>query len=482
MRLNTRVTLISLCFCLVFSTGLAAILMVRAFRADLESELDRGLSASGMLSGTLTASMEAFSTLEDQERVARAVRVAVSYMPGAGLVAVADEQGALIHDNIPDGMAELLKEMPSAPDSYHIKRFMQNPFQLIRRDFWAQSRRFTLFSAWDLDRVYASALAQARTAGLLIGGMGLLLWGLMTLALSAAFSPLRRLEVTAQRIGGGDYAARAPEPVRPDEVGQLSLAFNQMAQATQGHIERLTHQDAAQKQFIADMAHELKTPITSMVGYADLMRRSAMEESRQQQALAAIVSQGERLERMGQKLMQLSRLNQDKTPEMRPLKASDLFARAMEPLQMAAQEKNLRFKTSGGDITFQGDPDLLVTLLQNLLSNALKASRQDGQVFLSAAPGEITVRDEGSGIAPEHLPHLTEAFYMADKSRARSEQGNGLGLALASRIARLHGATLQFESEMGKGTTVTIRFTSPKQVGEKPDECPSYHQGKEKGA
>ena len=461
MRLSTRVTLIALCFCLVFSAALAAFLLVRGFRSELDSELGRGLNASALLSGTLSAAMEAFSSLEDAERVPRAVRVAVRYMPGAGMVAVADARGQLIHDNFPMDKARLLDLMPEKPGRYLISRYEGRIYQLIRREFSAPGQRFTLFSAWDLNEVYQKSAAQARTAALVIGGMGLLLWTLMSLALKAAFEPLRRLEQAASRIGSGDYAARAPEAPRPDEVGRLSQAFNHMAQATQTHIGRLTRQDEAQKQFIADMAHELKTPLTSMVGYADLMRRSPLDEARQQQALAAIVSQGERLERMGAKLLQLSRLNREEALTFAHLQAGELFAPALEALDLPIRSKDLVIRTAGEDIPFSGDKDLLIALIQNLVSNAVKASRPGGGIVLSAAPGEITVSDQGAGIAPEHLPHLTEAFYMADKSRARSMQGSGLGLALSSRIASLHGASLSFESEPGKGTTARLTFTSP---------------------
>ncbi len=461
MRLNTRVSLIALAFCLVFSTSLAGILLVNGFQSELNSELDRGVNTSGMLSGTLSAAMEAFSSLADGERVARAVRVAVRYMPSAGLVAVADGKGALIHDNFPLDKSQLLGFMPETPGRYLITHFEDGVYQLIRRDFYVLDQRFTLFSAWDLGQVFAGAQAQATTAALVIGVMGLLLWALLSLALRAAFQPLRRLEQAAMRIGGGDYGARAPKAPRPDEVGQLSQAFNQMAGATQEHVERLTRQDRAQKQFIADMAHELKTPITSMVGYADLIRRSPMDESRQQQALSAIVSQGERLERMGAKLMQLSRLSREEAPTMAWHKAEALFTPALEALNSQVRDKEIQLTVTGSDTAFYGDSDLLITLIQNLLSNAIKASNPGGSMLLRASPSQIIVQDEGAGIAPEHLPHLTEAFYMADKSRARSAQGNGLGLALVSRIARLHGASLAFESAVGQGTTVRVSFTTP---------------------
>ena len=124
-------------------------------------------------------------------------------------------------------------------------------------------------------------------------------------------------------------------------------------------------------------------------------------------------------------------------------------------------EKQLTLLTEQDGARISCDRDLMLALLQNLLQNAIKASAPGGRIWLSGSAQGFTVRDEGEGIAPEHLPHVTEAFYMADKSRARSQQGAGLGLALVHRIAQLHGASLLIDSQPGQGTIVTLSFTSP---------------------
>ena len=116
---------------------------------------------------------------------------------------------------------------------------------------------------------------------------------------------------------------------------------------------------------------------------------------------------------------------------------------------------------SKGKIMIVDDTVVNLELLQNLLQNAIKASAPGGRIWLSGSAQGFTVRDEGEGIAPEHLPHVFEAFYMADKSRARTQQGAGLGLALCRRIATLHGMELHMESALGQGTTVTAMFTAP---------------------
>ena len=201
--------------------------------------------------------------------------------------------------------------------------------------------------------------------------------------------------------------------------------------------------------------------MTSMIGYADLMRRSDLDGDRRQKALDAIVDQGERLERMAFKLMHLSRLDAGAAPDFAPCSAHDLFERARQAVEAACQQGQIHLVVEEQGQVFRCDADLMHSLLQNLLTNAIRFSAPGGRVWLTAGEGTISVKDEGEGIAPEHLPHVTEAFYMADKSRARSQQGAGLGLALVHRIAQLHGASLLIDSQPGQGTIVTLSFTSP---------------------
>jgi signal transduction histidine kinase len=461
MKLTTRLLLIALMICLVFSVALSTLLQMRAFRADLERETRRGLQGKELFAASMQASVQAFDGGRDMDSLQRALRITVQYMRQAGLVALADGGGLLTFDNFPEELAELLGMMPGVDGQYVLRSYGGREYQLIRDRVVLGRQPFTLYFAWDVSAVYQSAHQQGvRAAWLLLG-----LWALLALALWPALrrclGPLRRLTVAASQLATGDYAARAPVVHPEDEVGQLARTFNQMAEATQGHIAQLTRQSEARRRFIADMAHEMKTPMTSMIGYADLMRRSDLDADRRQQALDAIVDQGERLERMAFKLMHLSRLDAGTPPDFRDCRARDLFYHAQQAVEAACRQKQIRLIVEEQGQVFRCDSDLMHSLLQNLLTNAIRFSAPGGRVWLRAGEGQMVVADEGEGIPPEHLPHVTEAFYMADKSRARSQQGAGLGLALCSRIAQLHGATLSIESQPGQGTRVILSFTSP---------------------
>lgn len=460
MKLRSRILLLALVLCFVFGLVLSGVMLRGAFQRNLRAELERGLQASDMFAASLKAGMEALSSKDDREGVQRAVRVTAAYMTDLALVAVIDVQEQLIYDNFSQSSAPMMEMAPRTAGYYSVLSFQGSAYQLICREVVTGQGRMKLLYAWLLEPVFQAAREETRSAAVLL----ILLCGLLALtlllSLRAVFQPMRRLEEAAQKLGQGDYGARTRIVHPDDEVGQLSKRFNDMAEATQRHVEELTAQEVSQRQFIADMAHEMKTPLTSMIGFADLLRRSELGMEQREQALHAIVMQGERLERMSFKLLYLARLNGGLAPEMKMEKAEELILEATQAMTDALREKHVHLEISVGDESWYCDRDLIVTLISNLLSNAVKASEVGQCIRLLSKPEGFSVIDEGSGIAPEHLPYITRAFYMADKSRAHSQQGAGLGLALCHRISELHGAILSFESELGKGTCASLTFTS----------------------
>ena len=460
MKLQSRILLITLVLCFVFGLALSGVMLRGAFTRSLRAELERGPQTSGMYAASLKAGMEALSPEADREGVQRAVRVTAAYMTDLALVAVTDGQGQLIYDNFGPNTAPIMELAPKIAGHYRVTSFQGSVYQLIRREVVTGQGNVELLYAWLLEPVYQAVREETRGASVLLGLLCSLLALALLLSLRAVFQPMRKLGEAAQELGRRGYGTRAQIVHPGDEVGQLAGRFNQMAEATQRHVEELTSQEAAQRQFIADMAHELKTPLTSMIGFADLLRRSELCAEQREQALHALVLQGERLERMRFKLLYLARLNGGLAPEMKLEKVEELIAEATQAVTDMLGEKHVRLETSVGDENWYCDRDLIVTLISNLLSNAVKASQEGQHIRLLAKPEGFCVIDEGSGIAPEHLPHITRAFYMADKSRARSQQGAGLGLALCQRISELHGANLSFESELGKGTSASLTFTS----------------------
>ena len=210
--------------------------------------------------------------------------------------------------------------------------------------------------------------------------------------------------------------------------------------------------------FMSALTHELKTPMTSISGNAQTLLRTKMDEDEREDALVRIDNECTRIERLSQKLMQLIVLHQNQSIRLEEASIADLLNSVRLSCSEQLKQRGLQLKTSSSMDTLVMDKDLLSSLLLNLIDNAGKASRMGDTIELTAEGNVIVVRDHGKGIPRDEMDKITQPFYMVDKSRSKKAGGIGLGLALASEIAKLHGATLDIESTVGKGTTVKVVF------------------------
>lgn len=291
-----------------------------------------------------------------------------------------------------------------------------------------------------------------RICGGILLGMAVLVW----LILRQVLKPLELLTRAAAELGEGNLKARA-ETARKDELGILARTFNQMAGQVERQVDDL-------RLLLGALTHEIKTPMTSIIGYGETLLQVKLPQEKQEQALRRIVHAGKRMERLSAKMLAMFGTYETDTIEKKPVSLAALLETVKEE-EPILKEKGVRFETEFDQNDqwpqlppLVGDQALLETLILNLVHNAVKASKTGGRVWLGADGDRLWVRDEGIGIFPEDLPHVTEAFYMADKSRSRSEGGSGLGLALCQRIAELHKMRLSIESEPGVGTTVSLYF------------------------
>ena len=278
-------------------------------------------------------------------------------------------------------------------------------------------------------------------------------------ALSAVLTaPIRNLSRSTRQIAGGNYSVRAN--VRSsDEIGILASQFNHMTEELERHIASLELATQQQKDFTASFAHELKTPLTSIIGYADTLRSRKLPEEQQFEAASFIFSEGRRLETMSHSLLRLFSL-ENETPQMQRFSALALARSVEESVAFPMKQRQLVLELRVEDRVLFGEKSLLEILLYNLLDNARKASEPGSKITLLGARTPegycFAVKDRGRGIPPEAINRITEPFYMVDKSRSRAEGGAGLGLALSQRIAQLHGTKLHYESRVGRGTVVSF--------------------------
>jgi len=300
-----------------------------------------------------------------------------------------------------------------------------------------------------LDRVNRSLVLAAIGASLVALLVGALLARRIT-------RPLRDLTRAAQRIAQGHLDERIAVG-GADEVGQLAHAFNQMA-------ESLARTEEARRQLVADVAHELRTPLAVVQGTMQAMREGVLP--RDDPTIDAVREEVDTLVRLVADLRDLSLGDVGQFPLQR--RALDLTpvieqTSAAFAAEAVAHQLTLTVDLAPGLPRLEGDEDRLRQALRNLIANAMHHTPPKGEVSVrvQALDGwvEVQVRDTGDGIAPEHLPHVFERFYRADPSRARESGGTGLGLAIVDQIVRVHGGTVSASSDgLGQGATFTLRF------------------------
>jgi signal transduction histidine kinase len=302
--------------------------------------------------------------------------------------------------------------------------------------------------------------------------------------------PIADLSNVTDVFASGDYTARSTLKSN-DEIGHLANAYNHMAEAVDSHVNQLNDMIKSREQFVADFTHEIKTPMTSIIGYADTIRSKELKREQQIMAADYIFSEGKRLENMSMKLFDLIYLNNNDINKA-AISTSVLGEEVVKSVMPALKEKDIRLEYSFQDKCIYGDMDLLKSMFINLIDNARKASKAGSVIEFTGYENEaddksieidtnnssnrrkddknveiavskkkdyiFNIRDYGTGISEEHLAHIYDEFYMVDKSRSRKEGGAGLGLSLVSVIARQHNADIHIDSKIGEGTCFSISF------------------------
>ncbi len=464
MRFSWKVTISTLCI-LLLSTGLGSYLLISlSFQSALEREIAMAQEEMQLLRVSYEAVCSARGvTLENMKErsrsLTRTLEEAAYFSDHQFRVTTAD--GERIYSTLSSSSdRELLSKIGPRSSGYVLRRnepagryllHCAGPVVLPDGVLYMETVR-------DVSRLFHDRETHYqvyRWIVLLVVGVSSAVMFVLSYWLTA---PIRSLRRAANQLAQGDYSTRA-QVMGGDEIGELAGNFNHMADAIEKNVQELEDAARRQEDFTASFVHELKTPLTSIIGYADMLRSRDLGEDMRFKAASYIFSEGKRLENLSLSHMSLKVVGRSET-EARPVNMRKLCAEAARISHPAMKAKGLRLSVQAEEGTLQGDGALLQTLLQNLLDNARKATAAGGQVALTGRKTEegyqVTVADQGRGIPAGELDKITEPFYMVDKSRSRAEGGAGLGLALCKRIAELHRGRLRFESKEGQGTMVTV--------------------------
>jgi len=302
----------------------------------------------------------------------------------------------------------------------------------------------------------------------IVGGGALLLvvgtLGVLFFVLTPARRRLRSLETAAAALGAGHTSVRAPED-GGDEIAALSTAFNRMAAELESRLGELQRADRVRRQLLADVGHELMTPLTAIRGYLETLDMPAVvrDEATRERYLRIVTEETQRLEALIGDLLDLARLEGGGVEiESAEVPVSWLLERVVERHGVVAGARRIALQTSIGPGADQvrADGRRLEQALQNLVANAVRHTPDGGRVTVSAEHAEggtrIRVEDTGTGIPPEHLPLVFDRFYKIDRARASGQSGSGLGLSIVKAIVERHGGRVSAGNASGGGARFDI--------------------------
>ncbi|WP_298021512.1 cell wall metabolism sensor histidine kinase WalK [uncultured Dysosmobacter sp.] len=438
-------------------------LIDQQFRTSLDREVSALYEENDLLRYTLAREL-VLQPAVGEEELARLIGQ-ISITTGRGTVAfrISDETGKTVvtSGTVPVEAAPLTAQLEEGQRGWELARARTDRAYLhAASPLTLDGGMLYLENCREVTSLFSTRQEQYQSFFYLMLGLTAVV-GVLSLAVAAVIlRPLSRLSAATKRMAAGELDQRVRVDSN-DELGRLSADFNAMAAQLEEQVQAL--KDAAQRQedFLNSFAHEIKTPLTSIIGYADLLRSRPATAAQVRDSAGYIFSEGRRLEALSQKLMDLIVLDKQDFP-LRPVAMDAFLQRVGGALLPALEKRGIRLRIRAQQAEIPLEPDLMETVCLNLLDNARKAMDGRGVIILEGLAEEggycIRVTDSGKGIPAQELSRITEAFYMVDKSRARAQGGAGLGLAVCRRIVSLHGGSMEFQSVEGTGTQVRVHL------------------------
>ena len=272
--------------------------------------------------------------------------------------------------------------------------------------------------------------------------------------------PIKQMTATASAIAGGELSHRVPDVAPGTEAGELGTALNQMLGRIEEAFDERRRSEERLRRFIADASHELRTPITTIRGYAELYRAGGLDDGDElREAMRRTEQESARMGGVIDDLLQLARLDQGRPLAREPVDLAAVVDDAARDARAVAPDRAIACATEA-PLVVTGDPDRLRQVVANVVGNALVHTAPEVALTLRATregdTARIEVADEGDGMPPGAVERAFERFYRADPSRSRHHGGSGLGLAIVEAVVRAHGGAVTLDSELGRGTTVRI--------------------------
>jgi len=336
---------------------------------------------------------------------------------------------------------------PDRPTPWHVVRTIVTVFVCLSLGWLAAQGIFMLTGRPPEILAYLIAIILS----VLIAGFGAITLAKIT-GRPPGDSRLRGEELLSalDRISRGDFSVRL-DPTPDGPLREVVESVNKMA-ADLGTMEQ------NRQEFISNVSHEIQSPLTSISGFATLLREDGLDPAKRRHYVDVITAESERLSTLSGNLLRLSALDDDVTLNLTRFWLDEQLRSVIVMLEPQWSAKQITVEVNADPVEIDADQEMLSLVWINIINNAIKYTPASGRITVTLTHenqyARIQVTDTGIGISPEDLPHVFERFFRADK--ARSGQGNGLGLSLAKRIAEVHSAHIDVSSQVGKGTTMTV--------------------------
>ena len=451
MRFRQKMLLVMV-WLLTLSYGVGGLLLIRQnFRSSLEQVQNNSVESYEMLLQTVQL-VNLVDIQQDFSNISKALERMknVNSLIGISLT----RGGKVLYET---GEEKAVLDTDSEFESFLFSRGTRHIYQ-INGVIKTNGKPLELIVLYDISSVYDARDDQVRVYHqvlivLIIAG-GFAAWitsFLMT-------KPLYKVSRTARALASGHLESRVNSKTQ-DEIGQLGSDFDHMADRLEDNINELRLSMEQQDRFMGSFAHELKTPMTSIIGYADLLRSQTLNMEETQEAANYIFSEGKRLESLSLKLLDLIMMKK-KDIKFVPTDMKSMVENLTGHLQPVYKKNGILLQCRMEPGQCLVEPDLFSSLITNLLDNARKALDNGGNIMILGDTVQgfyrIRVIDNGRGMPEDAMRHITEAFYRVDKSRSRAQGGVGLGLNLCKEIIELHEGKISFASREGNGTCVTV--------------------------
>lgn len=379
------------------------------------------------------------------------------------VVALLNTYNEMLYNNSKISIQEQLLDSISESDKNTLHSQVvksENDIRLIVASLVTLEKQdFIFVTSTDITGIYESYSNQFEYAKYLCILLSLISAFFLLILVKVLLRPLANINNTTHAIAAGDYGKRI-EIKRYDELGELAENMNIMADSVEENITLLQETAENRRQFINNLSHEMKTPLTSILGFSDIIRikrNISVEELSEYSNI--IFEEATRLKNLSGKLMEIITVGETNL-EFCNVNSTELFSQVELVMKPILEKHDMSLAITCDSCMLHIDLELFKSMIFNIIDNSIKASKKGSKIYLTGALHEdsfdISIIDNGIGIDEKELGKITEPFYMIDKARSRKAGGAGLGLALCKRIAEIHHADFEIYSKLGKGTTVKI--------------------------